>query len=797
MPTREEVDLARAAIDRGFLTIQESIKCLQTQKGYNDQGQEMPLDRIFLEAEFLSEAQLASLKESLARAQAMRNIGHYELVSKVGAGGMGTVYRAKDSKADRIVALKVLSPGHAANREYVQRFVREALASGRLSHPNIVQGYDAGEAGGQYYFAMEFVDGTTVGEMLKDSRPIPEQQALDIAIQISKALEHAEENSLIHRDIKPDNIMITQDGTGKLADLGLARVVTPGGSGEKSMFGTPYYASPEQCEGAQELDTRSDMYSFGATLFHMLAGRVPFNAETPEGIMTMHIRDRRPYLKDLNVQLSHGVSKIVRKLMARDRRERYPAMAEVTKDLTLVRMGRSPRLGKTSRHDSGEYRYRSETGSWRTRQPARGKKFLQIGACIVVGLAILFAGYGIYSFITEVPSPILPPRDEPKNNGKPEPPPVTADQVYLEGVLKRGETMEREDFLARLRSVAAKYPGTESAEIAEEKAAKIVKKMEAEARDILALLTTKVDKMRGERRYKDALGELDAFPEKYSTDEVKEEIKKLRSDILGEARGAFDKLDEKARALLAEKKYDEAAAVYEPIKAFQLKELDEKVAAAVASIRKAETDETARVAAAERERTRLEKMRREAKAARDAINAAKSLVAERNFTVAIVKLKAAAAKISLEEHKARLTRLAGDLDRAGKMIEAVKADRKGLLSKAFTAVDRNDKKLAGTIFSVSNTRLTLKVIVGGAEAIRSVPWDGLSIGSLEALVRIARGNTLSTAEQSAFAMFHYMSGKVDKAKTLLDGLNADAGQKAAAEMRRKDIAAFEQPDDNG
>lgn len=791
MPTREEVDLARAAIDRGFLTIQESVKCLQIQKSYNDQGQDMPLARILIEAGFLSEAQLGSLKEGLARAQALRQVGHYELISKVGAGGMGTVYRAKDQKADRVVALKILSPGHTANREYIERFVREALASGRLSHPNIVQGYGAGEAGGQYYFAMEFVDGTTVGEMLKDGRPIPEQQALDIAIQVAKALEHAEENNLIHRDIKPDNIMITQDGTAKLADLGLARVVTPGGSGEQSMFGTPYYASPEQCEGTEELDTKSDMYSFGATLFHMLAGRVPFNGETPSEIMTKHLRERRPYLKDLNVQLSHGVSKIVRMLMARDRRQRYPNMAEVTKDLTLVRMGRSPRLGKPARQDSGEYRYRSETGSWRTKPPARNKRALQIGICVAVGLLILLAGYGIYAALTDS-APPPPPPPIVNRTGSPKPT-LTADRVFLQGLLQRGETMEPEAFLKELRSVPERYPGTESAKLALEKADEVLKQIEAKGREALTLLAARLDTLRSERRYQEAVSALASFPERYRVGDLPQALNKLRADILAEARQAFDRIDQDAQKLLAEKQYDQAVAAYRPVKGFGLDGLNRRADAAIKKIRAAKAEEMKRLAAIEREKQRLAALQRQEKTAREAFDRAKALAADRKLTEAAAHLRAVAAKLSVKPHQERLKRLAADLDRARKMLEAVKADRKALMGQTVNVTDRDGGTLEGSVFNATETTLTLKVKVDGAEAMRSVAWDALALSGFEALAKVLPGGQLATDERAALAMLYHLSGDTEQAKARFDAMDADPLLKAAAETRRRDLAFFEPP----
>ena len=787
MPTRQDVDLARAAIDRGFLTIKESVKCLEIQRDYENAGQEVPLERIFIETDFLSQRQLHLLKESLAKANALRHIGHYEIMSKVGAGGMGTVYQAKDKKAERIVALKVLSPAHASNREYITRFLREAHASGQLSHPNIVQGIDAGEANGQYYFAMEFIDGVTVASMLKEGRPIPEQQALDIAIQVSKALEHAEENSLIHRDIKPDNIMITEDGTAKLADLGLARL-TKGdpGAQEQKIFGTPYYASPEQCQGNDELDPKTDMYAFGATLFHMLAGRVPFDDETPEEIMTRHLRDKRPYLKDLNVQLSHGVSKIVRKLMAIDKRERYPSMSGVTKDLTLVRMGRSPRLGERSRYDSSEYRYRSETGTWRTRPVDRRKTVIRIAACVAAALAILATIFLIFQLSSRDPGD--PPPVKP-NGSKPASRPPH--QIYLENVLAKRKDLPINKFIEKLELVPVEYPGTESAKRAEELVAQIRKKLAGEAEVLFSKMAAAAMRLRDQQRYQEAMNELVPLPAKYGGTAFASDPADLRRAIRRGAEVEFRKIEEAARTLAAEKKFGQAAGLYRPaVEKFGIPELKSQAAAEIKRLEKAGADETARAAEevrrkAEEERERI---RNERRAIRTAFEEGRGLVEQNgDFAAAAEKLRAAAKVLAADKDKRPLARAASDLDELQKLFDGLKRARAALKDKRVTLVRKDGVKLTGAVFSVSDKSISL---VSGERAIRTVAWNNIGADSIKALANAKSGGKLSATERQAIAALFLFSGRTDDARTELRAMAALQGQDDAAARRLEDIEFF-------
>ena len=266
----------------------------------------------------------------------------FEILGRVGQGGMGTVLKARQVSMDRVVALKVLPRRLAADKQYVERFLREARSAARLSHPNIVQGIDVGHAEGYYYFAMEFVDGPTVKQILVKEGPFEEKRALEIVAAVASALEHAHRQGIVHRDIKPENIMITADGEVKLADMGLARsvgtidTVTVGGGA----LGTPHYMSPEQARGDADLDTRSDIYSLGATLYHMLTGDAPFDGPTSASVAAKHITQPAPSPRKAVPTLSRGISDLVQLMMAKDRTDRPQTPTDLMAEVQGVLAGR-------------------------------------------------------------------------------------------------------------------------------------------------------------------------------------------------------------------------------------------------------------------------------------------------------------------------------------------------------------------------------------------------------------------------------------------------------------------------
>jgi serine/threonine-protein kinase len=208
-----------------------------------------------------------------------------------------------------------------------------------------VQAFDVGEAGGWHYFVMEYVKGHTLYDELVSGKVFSEAEALHVIIQIARALAHAHSMGLIHRDVKPKNIMITEDGTAKLADMGLAREASDVELAEAEAgraFGTPYYISPEQIRGEVDIDFRSDIYSLGATLYHLITGRVPFEAAKPAAVMHKHLKDPLVPPDHINTELSAGIGEVVEAMMAKDRRHRYASTADLLVDLDAVAAGEAP-----------------------------------------------------------------------------------------------------------------------------------------------------------------------------------------------------------------------------------------------------------------------------------------------------------------------------------------------------------------------------------------------------------------------------------------------------------------------
>ncbi|MCX7806298.1 MAG: serine/threonine protein kinase, partial [Planctomycetota bacterium] len=292
MPEREEkpspARILAAAVRAGYCTEEQAAECRKAYEVVRELGLGETFESVVKKKGILTEEQLRDIERKLSRVPV---IGNYELMERIGQGGMGTVFRARQISMDRVVALKVLTPRLASNKAFVERFMREARASAKLNHPNVIQGIDVGEAGGYYYFAMEYVDGPTIRKVLQDEGHFPPARALDIVIQIASALDHARANGLVHRDIKPDNIMLTKTGIAKLCDLGLARMTSEdsGLTLAGQAVGTPHYIAPEQARGVQDIDIRADIYSLGATFYHMTVGKTLFVGNSSADIMSKHI----------------------------------------------------------------------------------------------------------------------------------------------------------------------------------------------------------------------------------------------------------------------------------------------------------------------------------------------------------------------------------------------------------------------------------------------------------------------------------------------------------------------------
>lgn len=338
--------LGRMVVDQGLATAEE-VESIEKKRRELDDPNQKSLAELLVENEIVTLRQIARLRSAAEEERKGQAIAGYKVLEKLGAGAMATVFKAKQLSLDRLVAIKILPRKFSSNTQFIERFYAEGRAAAQLNHPNIVQAYDVGQSGEFHYFVMEYVEGQTVHDVINANKRFGEKDALDIAIAAAEALEHAHLKGLVHRDVKPKNIMLSRQGVVKLADLGLARAID---DKEAAMaeagkaYGTPYYISPEQIRGEVNIGPQADIYSLGATLYHMVTGNVPYNGKNPTEVMQKHLKSPLVPPDHVNAKLSAGISEVIERMMAKSRKERYKNCQELLVDLRAVKKGEIPPL---------------------------------------------------------------------------------------------------------------------------------------------------------------------------------------------------------------------------------------------------------------------------------------------------------------------------------------------------------------------------------------------------------------------------------------------------------------------
>jgi len=335
-----------------------------------------------------------------------QRMGPYEIRREIGSGGMGVVYEGWDARLNRRVAVKTLWPALAQRPEARQRFLREARAAAAVSHPNVTQIYDIGEEAGQVYFAMEFLEAQSLQQVLEEQGRLPADRAIDITRQTALGLKAAADAGIIHRDVKPSNLVFNNEGALKITDFGLAKHILADNdlTLDGQTIGTPKYVSPEQASGGH-VDTRSDIYSLGATLYEMVAGRAPFEGATPMEVMLKHVRDPLPPVQTVNPAVPRHLTGLIHRMLSKQPGARPQSYDELLSMLDRVESGKTisgTTSNATIKIDTVPAVILAEA---RVKPSFAGRLFL----FAAVGLALVVVGGLIVQSTNEEPEPPTPP----------------------------------------------------------------------------------------------------------------------------------------------------------------------------------------------------------------------------------------------------------------------------------------------------------------------------------------------------------------------------------------------------
>ncbi|MGL4551269.1 MAG: serine/threonine protein kinase, partial [Gemmataceae bacterium] len=298
----------------------------------------------------------------------MQVVGNYELMAKIAEGGMGAIYRGRDRDSGQVVAVKIMPPHMAANPVLLKRFEQEFKAASRLDHPNIVRAIAYGDSGSSPYLVMEFVEGESLGQKLEREGALAEAEAIRIIAQVAQGLHRAHKQGMVHRDVKPDNVLIRTDGVAKLADLGLVKEtetdlnLTKTGRG----LGTPHFMAPEQFRNAKGADTRCDIYSLGATLYQMVTGQLPFKSSGPLDAWMKKIQNDLTPPRDLVPGLTERVNWAILRAMSADAEKRPHSCREFIEDLTGHSTKRVPTVNGSVPTDMYYLVYKDDEGATHT-----------------------------------------------------------------------------------------------------------------------------------------------------------------------------------------------------------------------------------------------------------------------------------------------------------------------------------------------------------------------------------------------------------------------------------------------
>lgn len=353
MASKSEVLLMALAHKRGMIEGKQVQLCMDEQKKLAAKGQDARLEDLVIAKGYLTPPQIKELREASGSSapkpvtvEDASRIPIYEIHEQIGTGGMATVFYGIHKESGEPRAIKILYKEHNSNQLFVQRFLREGKLLKEFNHPNIAQGYEYGTVGRKqgdplYFMGMEYIEGESLQEMLDRDGPFSEQKAIHSITEASKGLAYMQGEGVVHRDIKPENIMWATDGRILLVDLGFAKSISGSGDGEyeDETCGTVQYISPEQAKGKADLDIRADIYSLGATLYHLIIGKLPFSGKDSMEVMAAQVMNSLDTAQTKSGKMSMHMHYFIEKMMAKDRDIRYQSAAEIVEDIAQVLAG--------------------------------------------------------------------------------------------------------------------------------------------------------------------------------------------------------------------------------------------------------------------------------------------------------------------------------------------------------------------------------------------------------------------------------------------------------------------------
>ncbi|MHC4916881.1 MAG: protein kinase domain-containing protein, partial [Planctomycetota bacterium] len=734
MPSSEDIQFGRIALAHNYVTREELAEALQHQETRkHTEGVAPRLGEVLVEMGLITTAQINQIVAEQSGRHGGKKLGGYELLERIGSGGMGAVYRARQISLNRIVALKVLPQRLARDTDFIARFYREARAVAKFSHPNIVSGFDVGEADGYHYLAMEYVDGKSAADMLVEHPAgIPLEQVLDIARQIGRALVHAHEHAIIHRDIKPENILVDKSGTAKLCDLGLARSE---GNEDASLtqagvaVGTPHYISPEQARGRRDLDARADIYSYGATLFHLATGRPLFTGDNALQIMTQHLEAQPPLASDVSPSLPQEFSAFINKTLAKRREDRYESMSQTLEDFELVAAGQAPARAPAVHHGS------SDVSAAPARRPHRpptrevhSRVMRAIAArrkhprhlLIAAGLGLLIAAGALASVWALGGNRRRgggddSPSETPHAPAVPLPPPdagPTVREKQVKRLFEAAEVYAQEhphDYAAQAamfeKVAEAGRPGGNWTARAASRAAEARTRLSGAVASSFATIKAAAREKTAARQYGKAIASLRSLPQDLAYRDSPEMAKLVRSEVkrTQEAgRTDWKRLVGKADRLVAQRKFPEARAVLQPAAKFGLPSIARNLSDKLQEIGSIEALEL---------RTAQERAQKELEAFLPAFG---SLVAARKYAEALEKLRQLRARLPAAL-AAKLDAVRKDGEISRDVYAAAQTRVAGLGENArMVFLDKDRNYVAGTFNGFETGVILLKRRLGAA-----------------------------------------------------------------------------------